>query len=117
MQIAENIKRIRELKNYTQEHVAELLGISQTQYSNLETGHSKIDKDKIEKLAKAFDMKPADIVTFHEQNVFYQTFNNHKEAKSNNFIYHQNNNAPQTPSEMMQTMISKLDEIIVLLKK
>jgi transcriptional regulator with XRE-family HTH domain len=93
------------------------LGISQKQYSNLETGHSKIDEDKIEKLAKAFDMNPADIVTFHEQNVFYQTFNNHKEAKSNNIIYHQNINATPTANEMMQTMISKLEEITVLLKK
>ncbi|MBK8847406.1 MAG: hypothetical protein IPO27_13015 [Bacteroidetes bacterium] len=86
------------------------------QYSNLETGYSKIDEEKIEKSAKIFIMKPADLITFHVQPIFHQTFNNHKEANSNNFIYNQHNNN-STPTKMLRTMIDKMDEIIQLLKK
>lgn len=36
LQVGQKIKKIRELRNYTQEYMAEQLGMSQTGYGNIE---------------------------------------------------------------------------------
>ena len=46
------IKKLRELKNLTQEHVAHALGLNQSAYSRLETGDTEISFSKIEKIAE-----------------------------------------------------------------
>jgi transcriptional regulator with XRE-family HTH domain len=40
------VKRIRELKGYSQEYMASMLNISQSAYSNLESGKSKFTLDR-----------------------------------------------------------------------
>ena len=64
------IKKLRELKNLTQEHVAQVLGLNQSAYSRLETGDTEISFSKIEKIAELFNMKPEEVVSFNEQMVF-----------------------------------------------
>jgi len=64
------IRKIRELKNLTQEHVAEQLGISQASYSKLESGEVEINASRIEKVAELFKMKPEEIYAFDENIVF-----------------------------------------------
>lgn len=64
------IKMLRELKNLTQEHVAQELGLNQSAYSRLETGDIEISFSKLEKIAAIFGMKPEEVITFNEQFVF-----------------------------------------------
>ena len=52
----QKVKKIRESKNYTQEHVAGMLGISQNTYSKLETGAIKITTDRLQKMAEVLDV-------------------------------------------------------------
>jgi transcriptional regulator with XRE-family HTH domain len=64
------IKKLRELKNLTQDHVAHELGLNQSAYSRLETGDTEISFSKLEKIAEIFGMKPEEVITFNEQMVF-----------------------------------------------
>lgn len=68
--IGNNIKNIRELKNLTQEFVAEKLDISQSAYSRLEKGEIKISKEKLVQIAKVLEVKPEDIKEFDSQKYF-----------------------------------------------
>lgn len=68
--IGNNIKNIRELKNLTQEHVAERLDISQSAYSRLEKGEIKISKEKLTQIAEVLEVKPEDIKEFDSQKYF-----------------------------------------------
>jgi transcriptional regulator with XRE-family HTH domain len=49
--LGQKIKKIRELKNLTQEHVADKLGITQSNYSKLEMGKQDIPFGKLEETA------------------------------------------------------------------
>ena len=80
------IKKLRELKNLTQEHVAHALGLNQSAYSRLETGDTEISFSKIEKIAELFDMKPEEVISFNEQMVFNVMHNQTGQGYVVNFI-------------------------------
>ncbi len=67
--IGNKIKNIRELKNLTQEYVAEKLDISQAAYSKIEK-ETKISDEKLAQIAEALDVKPEDILAFDSQKYF-----------------------------------------------
>ncbi len=57
-----NIKKIRENRGLLQKDVADLLGMSEANYSKKENGLVKFSIIEIQKLAKAFDCKIDDLV-------------------------------------------------------
>ena len=77
--IGERIKRIRESKNYTQEHLASKLGISQNSYSKIETGGVKITTDRLKQIAEIFEIPVEQLLneenqTFHFNNSHIEKF-------------------------------------------
>ncbi len=52
--IARNIKKLRETARYTQEEVANALGITRSAYSNYESGDREVPYDIIEKASDFF---------------------------------------------------------------
>lgn len=78
--IGNKIKNIRELKNFTQEYMAERLDISQAAYSKLEKGDIKVSAEKLSQIAKVLEVNPEEIVSFDSQK-YFNSFNN---VKGNN---------------------------------
>jgi transcriptional regulator with XRE-family HTH domain len=68
--IGQKIKKLRELKNLTQEHMAQSIGVTQGAYSRMEVGETEMTYSKLEKIAEVLEMKPEDIITFNESMVF-----------------------------------------------
>ena len=62
--INENIKTIRELKNYTQEYMALRLNITQAGYSRIEKGSNRLSFEKLEEIAAVFEMDVRKIIKF-----------------------------------------------------
>ena len=60
----EKLKFLRESQNYTQDYVAEKLGVAQNAYSKLERGDTKFTMENIEKLAIIFDMEGPDLYAY-----------------------------------------------------
>lgn len=77
LSIEEKIKNMRELKNFTQEYMAEKLGITQAAYSKMENGTNKISYAKITEISKIFGVKPEELLAFDSQK-FFNSFNNVK---------------------------------------
>jgi transcriptional regulator with XRE-family HTH domain len=77
--IGTRIKRFREIKNLTQEHLAEKLGISQNSYSRLESETVKISTDRLKEIAEILDV-PTEHLMNTEAPVY--NFNNN----SNKFV-------------------------------
>ena len=69
MLIGHKIKKISELRNFTQEHIAEKLNITQAGYSKIERNEVDLNLEKLDKLAQIFEMKPEEILTFDEKYV------------------------------------------------
>lgn len=58
----EKIKMIRELRNFSQEYVADQLGIKQNSYSKIETNQTKLTAEMLQKLANVLQVSPMDIM-------------------------------------------------------
>ncbi len=67
MEIGTKIKKIREYKNFTQEHMAEQLGISQSTYSRFEKDDSDLTISQIHQIAELLDVKVEDLINVKEQ--------------------------------------------------
>ncbi len=63
--IARNIKKLRETARYTQDEVAQALGVTRSAYSNYESGDREVPYDVIE---KASDFFGCDIAVLFEEN-------------------------------------------------
>ena len=62
MAIADNIKRLRLKRDWTQEHLADLVGVTRSTVTQWETGWSQPRMGAVEKLAAAFGVSVADVV-------------------------------------------------------
>ena len=87
MILGHKIKNIRELKNLTQEFVAEKLDISQSAYSKIER-ETKISDEKLAQIAEALEVTPEDIKEFDGQKYFNSVGNieGDKSGNSNSII-------------------------------
>ena len=89
MNIGNNIKQIRELKNYTQDYVASELGVSQSTYARIEKGTIVPKIDKLQRIAEILEVDMSTLL--NTTNVFNIVFN----ATANNqngYINNQSNN-------------------------
>jgi transcriptional regulator with XRE-family HTH domain len=73
--IGEKIRKIRTIKGFSQDYVANLLNISQAAYSDIETNRSKVNFERIQEIANIFKLDVNDLIAFDENQVFNNTFN------------------------------------------
>lgn len=82
--IGDKIRKVRELKGFTQDFMAGKLEMSQRAYSKIENNDIKLDWGRIEDISKILDIEPTDLVSFDDSLVFnncsqsgkFQVFNN-----------------------------------------
>jgi transcriptional regulator with XRE-family HTH domain len=68
-QVAANIRKIREHRNYTQEYLAAKLHISQNAYSKIELGYTKITVERLLQIAEILETDPVEILTNAEADI------------------------------------------------
>ena len=84
--IGEKIRQIRELKGYSQEYLADKLGVSQRAYSKIERSEIKVDWEKIKNIATIFEMEPMDLVSFDDNIIFNNCNQSGKLNTINNYV-------------------------------
>jgi transcriptional regulator with XRE-family HTH domain len=67
MYVGKTIRKIRLEKLYKQSYIAEKLGMSQTNYSNIENDITNISEEQINKIANIFEVSPNDIIRSAEK--------------------------------------------------
>lgn len=67
VKIIRNIKSIRELKNYTQEYMADKLGMTQAGYSKIEKGINKLSIEKLDEIATVLEVTVENIINFEKE--------------------------------------------------
>ena len=73
MTLGEKIKTIRTIKGYSQEYVAEKIGISSSTFSKIERNEISANWDRINEIAEILDISISELVSFGEKNVFNMT--------------------------------------------
>lgn len=105
--LGQRLKELRKVYNYSQDYVAEVLGISRQSYSHYETGRRKPSTEMLYKLSALYNVSLDDLLQLSidfDENVFYEApkksqssdelsqfleyFNNPKNKKK--YKYHSN---------------------------
>jgi transcriptional regulator with XRE-family HTH domain len=116
MDVGSKIKKVRELKNFTQEHMAQRLNVSQSTYSRFE---KKNDYDltisQLHNIADEFGIKTEELLTFDEKIIF----NNYGEIKdSHQFGGNKiENHFPEKLQQLYEDKIKLLEEKVAWLEK
>lgn len=103
------IKQIRELKNFTQEYMAQNLGLSTRAYSKIETGETQLTINRLNEISAILGVQPMEVLGFDDKKVF--NFYN------SNYINNVKNiNMPEKLIKQYEETIQSLKEQIQLLK-
>lgn len=70
LKIYKNIKKIRELKNFTRDHIAGELGMSTSGYGKIERGEVDLTITKLNKIAEILDVPVLFIFNFNVNHIF-----------------------------------------------
>jgi transcriptional regulator with XRE-family HTH domain len=118
MKIQDKIKTLRTSKNWTQEKMADMLSMSTNGYANIERGETEITIQKIEQIAKLFEMNYLDLINMGEKQGFYFNGNNstNYQIQADKDLAHALDKSRQENS-FLKEKIKDLEEIIVLLKE
>ena len=113
LKIGHKIKKLRELRNFTQSHMAEELGLSQSAYSKLELGESEITYNKLERVSEVLGMKPEEVISFNESMVFNVMHN----LNGNNGFVINNNQLNDSEKLLYEEQIALLKEELSYVKR
>ena len=101
------------MKNYTQEYLADRIGMSQTGYSKIERGETDLTLSKLTQIAEVLDVKVEDLITFDENNVFNNS-TLHNCAFDHGSVYNQ---LPEKLQQLYEDKIRLLEEQVAYLKE
>lgn len=108
--IGQKVKKIRELRNYTQEYMSIQLDMSQNGYSKIERDEVDLSVSKLNKIADILKVNVLDLLTFDENRQFFNITQN--ETGNGVAIYNQSN----VEKELYERIITELKSEVELLK-
>lgn len=112
LKLGRKIKKLRELRNYSQDYMAAQLGISQSTYSQLETEDAGLNPDRLHKIADLLQITVSDIENFDERMIF-QITGNHNVSGINGYVNNNHNtHAPDNEkiTKLLEDKIKLLEE-------
>lgn len=107
------VKKIRELKNLTQEHMAHELGMSNSGYSRIERGDVDINMEKLERIAEVLGVTLDDIKNFDSESIF-QNFGT---ARDQSFSRNTINTHVEHIEELYKQQIDNLKDEVAFLRQ
>jgi transcriptional regulator with XRE-family HTH domain len=64
------IRKIREIRNYSQEYLAQCLNLSVRAYSKIETGETQLTIKRLNEISQVLEVTPLQILGFDEKQLF-----------------------------------------------
>jgi transcriptional regulator with XRE-family HTH domain len=119
--IKNKIKSIRELKNYTQEYMADQLGVTQAGYSKIEKGKTVLSFVKLVEIARILEVSVEDILSFDSQR-YFNSFNKVKGNNNGSIMINSDNTAVlkelyEDKIMLLEKLLSKTEEELNRYKK
>lgn len=108
--IGNKIRKLRELKGFTQDYMARELAISQRSYSKIENNDIKLDWKRIENISRILEIEPLELISFDDSFIF----NNCSQSGK---IQTLNNNFPEELKKSYEDRISHLEGEVMFLRK
>src|ERR1700759_2615649 len=77
----QKLRLLREFRNYSQEYIAEKLGITQNAYSRIENNQTKITAERLGKLAVILNISPTELLSEKEPVIHFSEVSTHHPAQ------------------------------------
>jgi transcriptional regulator with XRE-family HTH domain len=106
MKVGNNIREVREQKKWSQEYMADLLGMSVNGYGKIERNEVDINIEKLQQVAQLFEIKPEDLLK--------DGFNFTNTGDNNNYfstIYQQSTKIEKLYEEQIVLLKDKIAEL------
>ena len=116
--IGENIRKHREFKGYSQEYMAQELGINQSSYAKIEKGSTKLTVDRLQRISEVLEVEVSTLLNSSKQPIFNQT--NENGSYANGYIenfYIENKEITEKLLQSKDELIKKLEEQVSFLKE
>ncbi|TAG02821.1 MAG: helix-turn-helix domain-containing protein [Cytophagia bacterium] len=119
MEIGQKIKKLRELRNFSQQYMAEKLEIAQQTYSKMEMGDIDFPISRLKNISDILGIRIVDIFSFDEKSIL-NSYNNNAENITTGFIISDKEfldrltNLYESRIEMQQ---KEIDRLHILLQK
>ena len=110
-----NIRKLREKKGFSQEYVAQELGINQSTYGKIERENTKISIDRLMKISEILNEDIINLLDLNPKNTFHQTNQGNAYSYVEN-INNENAELLKELKEVYEKLIKSKDEQIELLK-
>lgn len=104
----DTIRELREQRNWTQEYMAEQLGLTRNGYAKIERGESTPSLERLDEIAKLFEISIIELLKLDDKNIIVQTQN----QQANYYQHYVNSESLQNEIEKLKLIIAHKDEII-----
>ncbi|MFU2055216.1 helix-turn-helix domain-containing protein [Gallibacterium anatis] len=108
MKVNEKIRSLREARNWSQEEMANKLGMSTNGYSKIERGETRLYIPKLEQIADAFDIDVLELMSMGEKNVIMY----HQESNNSNFNIISDSSELTQQIEFLKLQLDHKNELI-----
>lgn len=108
MEISKKIKKLRDTNGYSQDYIAEKIGISQAAYSKIESGQTNITIERANQLAKLYDIDTEYFFSSDDgKNIHYGQDNSYGPIHTNNNYFNDDR-----INELYSNLINEKNKII-----
>lgn len=111
-ELGENIRKIRELKGFSQQNLADEINMDQKTISRIEKGDLSPKFETLVAIAKALSVNLSQLLSFNENMIF----NNFVQAQHGGHFVAYNNTAIEKVEELYKQLLKQKDEMIEVLK-
>lgn len=115
MSIGSNIKKLRELKNYTQSYMSEQLEMSLSGYSKIERDETEISLRRLQQIAAVLETDYRTILEFDEGKIFNITQHQNAEGVQNGYTVIRNQQ--NVENRELNKLITQLQEENAFLRR
>jgi transcriptional regulator with XRE-family HTH domain len=112
MELSDKIKFIRSSKGWTQEDIAEKLGISTHAYAKIERGETDVNFSRLQQIAQVMEIELPHLLGLNEKNIFNFTGDNNTQ-----FHHWQINSSSIEQTEKYNLIIEQQQKEIDYLKQ
>ena len=109
MNVNEKIRMLRELNHWSQEEMAERLGMSHNGYAKIERGETKLYLEKLNQIAQVFNIDLSELVANHDKSIFFFLHGTCNQAVN---YYGSGNHDEIAQIEKLKLIIGHKDELI-----
>ena len=114
MNVGKNVKKLRELKNFTQQYMAERLQVSQKTYSNIEAAGNNVTVEVIGKIAHVLDVTIHTVLELNLDAIFNSAYQEGGLSSLNTVS--PNNDVQEKEAAQLQNLIDEKNSRITQLE-